>query len=197
MQLKRTWQVPAWLQIHHNNQSYPMEKSSASIFRQKKLLFPLLSVAIVMSINLLIFILPQPLATQLHETTVGQYQSIKLTPEINVELDERSAITVTNSEPPSVELINGSVYFDNDNKTMDTQQLEVTVGDIRFLPRGASFSLEALKNGGSIAIRDGQVEMNIGGQSRSVSAGQRIDFDKKHIVEESSIVDLDIAPWRR
>ncbi len=174
-----------------------MEKSSASIFRQKKLLFPLLSVAIVMSINLLIFILPQPLATQLHETTVGQYQSIKLTPEINVELDERSAITVTNSEPPSVELINGSVYFDNDNKTMDTQQLEVTVGDIRFLPRGASFSLEALKNGGSIAIRDGQVEMNIGGQSRSVSAGQRIDFDKKHIVEESSIVDLDIAPWRR
>ena len=68
-----------------------MEKSSASIFRQKKLLFPLLSVAIVMSINLLIFILPQPLATQLHETTVGQYQSIKLTPEINVELDKARA----------------------------------------------------------------------------------------------------------
>lgn len=174
-----------------------MKKTSVSLFRQKKLLLPLLSIAIVMSINFLIFILPQPLATQLHETAEGQYLSVSLTPHITVALDERSAITVTNSEPPSVELIKGNVYFDNKNAVADTQHLTVTVGDVRFLDRGANFSVESLRNGGSIAISDGQVEMSIGGQSRSVSAGQRIDFDKNAVIEESSVVGMDIAPWRR
>jgi transmembrane sensor len=174
-----------------------MDKSSVSIFRQKKLFLPLFSIAVVMSINFLIFILPQPLVTQLHETADGEYLSVSLTPQITVELDERSAITATNSEPPSVELIKGNVYFDNKNAAVETQHLSVTVGDIRFLGRGASFSVETLRNGGSITIRDGQVEMNIDGQSRSVSAGQRIDFDKKKVTEESSVVGIDIAPWRR
>jgi len=39
--------------------------------------------------------------------------------------------------------------------------------------------------------------MNIGDQARSVSAGQRIDFNSNRVIEEISIVDLDIASWRR
>jgi len=174
-----------------------MDKSSASTFRQKKFLLPFLTAAIAMLTGALIFILPPPLATQLHETTADQYQSVTVTPEVTVELDERSAITVTNSEPPSVELLMGNTYFDSKNTSVDAQKLEITVGDVRFLNMGASFSLETLRNGGSIAITDGQIEMNIGGQVRLLSAGQRINFDNQRVIDESSIVGLDIASWRR
>lgn len=174
-----------------------MDKSSVSIFRQKKFLLPFLSAAIAMLMGALIFILPPPLSAQLHETTADQYHSVTVTPEVTVELDERSAITVTNSEPPSVELLMGNVFFDRKNTSVDAQKLEITVGDVRFLDMGASFSLEMLRNGGSIAITNGQIEMNIGGQSRLISAGQRIDFDNKRVIDESSIVGLNIASWRR
>jgi len=174
-----------------------MDKSSASIFRQKKFLLPFLSAAIAMLMGALVFILPPPLATQLHETTVNQYQSVAVTPEITVELDERSAITVTNSEPPGVELLMGNAYFDSKNTSVDIQTIEISVGDVRFSDMGASFSLETLRNGGSIAITNGQVEMSIAGQVRLLSAGQRIDFDNQRIIEESSIVGLEVASWRR
>jgi transmembrane sensor len=174
-----------------------MDKSSASIFRTKKFLLPFLSAAIAMLTGALIFILPPPLSTQLHETTADQYQSVTVTPEVAVELDERSAITVTNSEPPSVELLMGNAYFDSNNTSEAIQTLEITVGDVRFLSMGASFSLETLRNGGSIAITNGQLEMNIGGQVHLLSAGQQINYDNQRVVDESSIVGLDVAPWRR
>ena len=177
-----------------------MDKSSVSIFRQKKFLLPFLSAAIAMLMGALIFILPPPLSAQLHETKADQYHSVTVTPEVTVELDERSAITVTNSEPPSVELLMGNAFFDRKKTSVDAQnaqKLEITVGDVRFLDMGASFSLETLRNGGSIAITNGQIEMNIGGQSRLISAGQRIDFDNKRVIDESSIVGLNIASWRR
>lgn len=173
--------------------SSQMNKPSVATFRQKKFFLPFLSAAIVMFMGALIFILPPPLTTQFHETTAGQFQSVTVTPGVTVELDEHSAIAVTNSEPPSVELIKGNAYFDSKNIAADSQTLEISVGKVRFLDKGASFSLETLKNGGSIAISNGQVEMNIGGQVRSVSAGQRIEFDNKRVIRESSIVDLDIA----
>ena len=174
-----------------------MDKSSVSIFRQKKFLLPFLSAAIAMLMGALIFILPPPLSAQLHETKADQYHTVTVTPAVTIELDERSAITVTNSEPPSVELLMGNAFFDRKKTSVDTQKLEITVGDVRFLDMGASFSLETLRNGGSIAIANGQIEMNIGGQSRLISAGQRIDFDNKRVIDESSIVGLNIASWRR
>lgn len=174
-----------------------MDQSSVSIFRQKKFILPFLSAAVVMLMGALIFILPPPLATQFHETKAGQYQRVTLTPGITVELDERSAIAVTNSEPLSIELIKGNAYFDNNNASAPIQALEISVGDVRFLDNGASFSLETLKNGGSVAISNGQMEINIGGQVHSASAGQRINFNNNRIIEELSIVDTDIASWRR
>lgn len=174
-----------------------MDKSLVSIFRRKKFLLPFLSAAIAMLMGALIFILPPPLATQLYETTTDQYQSVTITQEITVELDERSAITVTNSEPPRIELLMGNVYFDSKNTSGDAQKLEITVDDVRFLDMGASFSLETLRNGGSIAITNGQIEMNIDGQVRSLSAGQRINFNNQCVIDESSTAGMDIASWRR
>ena len=174
-----------------------MDPSSASTFWQKKFLLPFLSAAAVMLMGGIIFFLPPPLATQFHETMADQYQRVTLTPEVTVELDERSAIAVTNSEPLSIELIKGNAYFDNNHTAAQTQALEIVVGDVRFLAESASFSLETLKKGGRIAISNGQMEMNIGGQTRSVSAGQRVEFNNNRVIEEISNVDLDIASWRR
>lgn len=174
-----------------------MHSTTVSTFRLKKFLLPFLSAAAVMLVGGLIFFLPPPLATQLHETMADQYQRVILTPGITVELDERSAIAVTNSEPLSIELIKGNAYFDSNNTSAQIQALEIVVSDVRFLAKGASFSLETLKKGGRIAISNGQLEMNIGDQARFVSAGQRIDFNSNRVIEEISIVDLDIASWRR
>ena len=174
-----------------------MDKSSVSIFRQKKLLLPFFSAAMAMLAGALIFVLPPPLSTQLHETAAGQYQRVALTSDVSVELDANSAITVTNSEPPRVELIQGSTYFGGDSIAVDAKRLEIIMGDVRFWDMGADFSLQTIKNGGSIAITNGQLEMIIGDQTRLISAGQRVDFDNKHVIEESSVVGLDIAPWRR
>ena len=177
--------------------SHQMHKSSASTFRQKKFLLPFLSAVVVMLMGSLVFMLPSPMSTQFYETTLGQTQNVVVTPEIIVELDERSAITITNSEPPSVELIKGSTYFDNKSTSTGIQTLEINVGDVSFSDMGASFSLETLKDGGRIAVTSGQVEMYVGGQAHLVSAGQQVDFDKNRVIKESSIEGLDVAPWRR
>ncbi|MDH5480162.1 MAG: FecR domain-containing protein [Nitrosomonas sp.] len=174
-----------------------MNQSSAPVLRQKKYLLPFLSAAMAMLAGAVIFILPPPLSTQLHETAAGQYQSVVVTPNVTIELDANSAITVTNSEPPRVELIQGSIYFSGDNKAINAKRLEVIMGDVRFWDMGADFSLETIKTGGSIAIENGQIEMVAGEQTRLISAGQRVDFDNQRVIESSSIIGLKIAPWRR
>jgi transmembrane sensor len=174
-----------------------MNKPSVSIFRQKKLLLPFFSAAMAMLAGGLIFVLPSPLSTQLHETAAGQYQRVAITSDVSVELDANSAITVTNSEPPRVEIIQGSTYFSGNSIAVDTKRLEIITGDVRFWDMGADFSLQAINKGSSIAITKGQLEMIIGDQARLINAGQRIDFDNQRVIEESSVVGLDIAPWRR
>lgn len=174
-----------------------MGKTSVSIFRQKKFWLPFLSATLVMLIGLMIFIVPSPyLSSQLYETTAGQFRQVDVTPDVTVEMDANSAMTVANSVPPSVELIRGNVYFNGDGNAVDTIKLEVIMGQAYFQDNGASYSLETTKDGGSIAVSQGQLEMRIGDQTRLVSAGQRVDFDGFKVVGESSIVGLDIASWR-
>ncbi len=173
-----------------------MNKPSVSKTR-KKLLLPFLSATIVMLVGALIFVLPSPLSTQMHETTAGQYQRVAITPEISVELDANTALTVTNSEPPRVEIIQGNTYFSGNGSAADSKRLEIVIGDVRFGDMGADFSLQTIKSGGSIAIAKGQLEMTVGEQTRLINAGQRVDFDNSKIIEESSVVGMDIASWRR
>lgn len=174
-----------------------MNETSVSIFRYKKYLLPFLSATMAMLAGALIFVLPPPLSTQLYETTTGQYQRIELTPVVSVELDANSSITVTNSEPPRVEIIQGNTYFSGSSIVADANRLEVVTGDVRFRDMGADFSLQTINNSSKIAITSGQLEMTIGDQTRLILAGQRIDFDNKQVIEESSVVGLDIAPWRQ
>ncbi|MEK7771588.1 MAG: FecR domain-containing protein [Pseudomonadota bacterium] len=175
-----------------------MTKSTDNKFLlRKKLLLPFLSAAIAMLAGALIFIVPPPVATQFHETKAGQYKSITVTPDITVALDANTVITVTNSEPPKVELIQGNVYFDSKRLTLDAGILEIIVGDIRFWNRNANFSLQKHRQGGSIAVTQGQLEINLGNQTRQIGTGQLIDFDNEQIIEESAIIEPNVAPWRR
>tara|TARA_R110002073_G_scaffold65940_3_gene164373 strand:- start:2736 stop:3269 length:534 start_codon:yes stop_codon:yes gene_type:complete len=174
-----------------------MAEFQVSTYRYKKFLLPFITAAIAMLAGSLIFILPPPVATQFHETTAGKYLSISVAADITIELDANSAVTVTNSEPPKVELLQGNAYFEIQRKDVDTTKLEVILGDVLIRNQGTRFSLKKLKNGGRVAISKGQIEIYFGNQARLVNAGQQVDFDNAHITEESSIVGLDIATWRR
>lgn len=173
-----------------------MVKPSENIPQQRKLLLPFLSTAVAMLAGALIFAIPPPAATQFHKTTVGQHKSIAVTPDITLLLDANTAITVTNNRLPKVELIQGNAYFDSKHLNAGIRTLEIIVADSHFWNMGATFSLQKLPKGGSIAIAHGQLEMTLDNQVRQISAGQRIDFDHNKITEESSTVGLDIAPWR-
>jgi ferric-dicitrate binding protein FerR (iron transport regulator) len=164
----------------------------------RKYLLPFLSAAVAMLAGALIFIIPPPQSTQLYETAVEQYQHFTIEPDINIDLNENSAITVTNSQPTKIELLRGSAYFDVEGGRGTGSKLEAIVGNARIRDIGARFSLKVLNNGdGSVAIADGQIEIYIGSLTHLIQAGQQVDFDKTHIIKEASIVGTDIAPWRQ
>ncbi len=163
----------------------------------KKYFFPVLSIVVIMLVGGSIFIVPPPLVTEYHETKPDQYQHITIQPDITIELDTGSALMLTRSQSPKVELLRGNAYFDTGNKSADARQLEVIAGDVRILGKSAGFGVVIANQGGSVAVSTGQVEMILHGQGKSISAGQRVDFDSKQITVESSITDSDIAPWRQ
>ncbi len=173
-----------------------LKEPGSSLLRRGKLIFPFLSAVIVMLVGSLIFIVPPPIDTQLHETASGKYLTVAVTPDITISLDSNSAIAVTKSEPLRVELLQGNAYFDVENKSTDGHKLEITLGQVRFRDIGTRFSLETIKNGGSLAIMSGQVEIHLDTQVHLIEAGQRVYFDNLQLIEKSTMIDMDIAPWR-
>lgn len=163
----------------------------------KKYFFPVLSIVVIMLVGGSIFIVPPPLVTEYHETKPDQYQHIMIQPEITIELDVGSALMLTRSQSPRAELLRGNAYFDTRNKSADARQLEVTIGDVRILGKGAGFGATIANQGGSVAVSTGQIEMILHGQSKSVGAGQRVNFDSKQVTAEFSVADSDVAPWRQ
>jgi hypothetical protein len=53
------------------------------------------------------------------------------------------------------------------------------------------------KNGGDIAIAEGQIELQIGTQTLAIGAGRLINFDTTRIINEAIIASSEIAPWRQ
>ncbi|MDP1557936.1 MAG: FecR domain-containing protein [Nitrosomonas sp.] len=174
-----------------------MTESKASNFSRKKLVIPFLSALAAMLVGAVVFILPPPLSNQFHATAAGQYQNVSVGPDISIDMNANSAMTVSNSQPPEIELLQGSIYFDIKNKDADTSKLIAIAGNARIKNIGTRFSLQKQKDGGSIAITDGQIEIHIGSQIRVIDAGQQVDFDGTQITEETSIIGANIAPWRQ
>lgn len=118
-------------------------------------------------------------------------------PDIRIDMNSNSSMTVSNEQPPVIELLQGSVYFDITNSNPNTNKLIAMVNEARIKNTGARFSAELQNDGGSIAIEEGQVEIQIGAQTRTINTGQQIVFGRTQITDESSITSSSVAPWRQ
>ncbi len=158
----------------------------------KKYRIPFITAALAALTSGVIFILPAPQSTQLYENKETYTLNISVTPDILIDLDSNSAMTVTNSKPLSVELLHGNAYFEINN-----EELKITSGSINVTATATHFSLEKLTTGNRIAISDGQVSINIGALTQDINAGQQIDFDNSKAIKEVSITGSDVATWRK
>lgn len=168
-----------------------------SVFRQKKVLLPVLSAVLAMLVGALIFVVPPPLVKQMHETAAGQYLKIEITPTITAEMDAQSSITVLKTDPPKVELIQGNLYINDKSPQADQINLEVTLVGAVINGMGGSFSVQQQKDQYQVAVASQRIEIKTLGQSRMVNAGRQIAFDNAKIISESAIGTASIAPWRQ
>lgn len=174
-----------------------MTETKSAPLSRRKYIIPFVSVAAAMLFGITIFILPPPTSHQLHTTATGQYEQVFVGPNIRIDMNSNSSMTVSNGQPPVIELLQGNVYFDITNSDTNTNKLVAIVDEARIKNIDARFSAERQNDGGSVAIAEGQVEIQIGAQSRLINAGQQIVFGRTQITEESSITSADVAPWRQ
>lgn len=164
---------------------------------RKKYIIPFVSAAIAMLFGTTIFILPPPISNQLHTTSAGQYEQVFVGPNIRIDMNTNSSMTVSSDQPPKIELLQGSIYFDITNSGANTSKLVVIVNEARIKNIGTQFSVARQNNGGSVAVSEGQIEIQIGTQLRLIDAGYQVRFDGSQITEEISVMSTDIAPWRQ
>jgi len=136
----------------------------------------------------------KPTATRIHQTVPGQRLTITATPDIDISLDTDSTVTVSNSEPPKIELLRGNAYFDVKNKGDEKLQVKVDTTYIKDL--GTRFSIRRRIDGGSVAVAEGQVEIQVETGTYLVSSRERADFDGKRVTGHRMISEADVAPWR-
>lgn len=163
--------------------------------QRRKVILSVFSVLLVIAASFLIYFIPHPTTIQLYETTPGQYQTIEITPEIIIDLNDASSVAVKKSQPIQVELLRGEAYFDV--HTTQNDQLEVILGNARIKHIGTRFVIRMEKNGGVIAVNEGQVELQIGNLNQVIGAGRQTSFNATTIVGEASISPAEIAPWRQ
>lgn len=173
-----------------------MTETKQSPTSLRKLIIPFATAIAVMLFGVSIFILPPPISHQLHTTSAGQHDLVFVGPDIRIHMNANSSMTVSNDQPPKVELLQGSVYFDITNSDANTSKLALIINEARIKNIGTQFSAERQNDGGQIAIADGLVEIQIGSQSRLIHAGQQVTFDINKITQESPIDRSDVAPWR-
>lgn len=136
----------------------------------------------------------KPMSTRIHQTVPGQRLTVTATPDIDVSLDADSSVTISNSQPPRIELLRGNAYFDV--KHNDAGKLQVKVGTVYIRDIGTRFSVSRRGNGGSIAVASGQVEIQVETGTYLVSARERADFDSARVTGQRVIAEADVAPWR-
>jgi ferric-dicitrate binding protein FerR (iron transport regulator) len=163
----------------------------------KKFILSFISVLLVIAASFLIYIIPHPTTTRLYETASEQYLTIKVTPEITIDLDTNSSVAVKKDDSIQIELLRGEAYFDVHSTQENGDKLEIILGNARIRNTGTRFSIRRQKNGGDIAIAEGQIELQIGTQTLAIGAGRLINFDTTRIINEAIIASSEIAPWRQ
>lgn len=171
-----------------------MTKANPTPSNRRKYIIPFASAAAVMLFGATIFILPPPTTSyQLYTTTSGQYEQVSVGSDIRIDMNTNSSMTVSTDQPPQVELLQGSLYVESTG----TSKLAIIVNEARIKNIGTQFSVTRQNNGGSVAVSDGQVEIQIGTQSRPINAGYQVTFDNTKITAEKTIARPDVAQWRQ
>jgi transmembrane sensor len=152
-------------------------------------------IIIAVSLGLMSWFIAKPLSTRLHETEPGQRVTITATPNIDISLDADSSVTVSNTDPPRMELLRGNAYFDVRGDGAGKLQLKVGTTYIR--DTGTRFSVSKSSTGGSVAVASGEVEIQVEMGTYLVGAHETADFDGVRVTGQRVIPDSAIAPWRR
>ncbi|MEO6823343.1 MAG: FecR domain-containing protein [Nitrosospira sp.] len=147
-----------------------------------------------LGLGLLSWVIAKPVATRIHQTVPGERLTVAATPDIDVSLDADSSVTISNSQPPRIELLRGNAYFDV--KRSDAGKLQVKVGTVYINDIGTRFSVSMRGNGGSVAVASGQVEIQVETGTYLVSARERVDFDSARVSGQRVITESAVAPWR-
>jgi ferric-dicitrate binding protein FerR (iron transport regulator) len=140
------------------------------------------------------WLIAKPMATKLHETMPGQRITVAATPHIDISLDSDSSVTVTNTEPPRIELLQGNAFFDV--KSTNAEKLQIKVDTVYISDTGSRFSVSKRSNGGSVAVAAGQIEIQVGTGKYLVGSRERADFNDKTVTGQRVVAEGDIAPWK-
>ncbi|HVW63560.1 MAG TPA: FecR domain-containing protein [Nitrosospira sp.] len=162
--------------------------------RWRRFLIHLSIVSAAMFLGVMSWLIAKPMATRLHETVPGQRITVTATPQIDISLDSDSSVTVTNTEPPRIEVLRGNAYFDV--KDTGAEKLQVKVGTAYVRGMNNRFSVSKRSNGGSVAVAAGQVEIQVETGKFLVGSRERADFSDKTVTAQRVIAEADIAPWK-
>src|SRR5687768_8507398 len=149
--------------------------------------------ATALGLGLMSWFIAKPMATRIHQTVPGERLTVNATPDIDISLDADSSVTVSNAEPPQIELLRGNAHFDAKGNGAGKLQLKVGTTYIRDI--GTRFSVRKFANGGTIAVSSGQVEVQVETGKFLIGAHERADFDGIRVTGQRIIADADVAPW--
>ena len=162
--------------------------------RWRRFLIHLSIASAALFLGLMSWLIAKPMATRLHQTLPGERLTVAATPHIDISLDSDSSVTVTNTEPPRIELLRGNAFFDV--KNTDAEKLQIKVGTVYIRGTGGRFSVSKRSSGGGVAVAAGQLEIQVETGKYLVGSRERADFSDKTVTGQRVIAEADIAPWR-
>jgi transmembrane sensor len=134
-----------------------------------------------------------------HLTGVAELRELTLEDGSIVHLDAASAIAVRYDEGHrAVELLAGQAFF----KVVSARDrpFVVTAGNVTVTVRGTAFDVGSFRNGVSVGVQSGTVEILVSGGERNLlstlTQGERMVVDKHGGVVRSQIAPADVASWR-
>ena len=173
----------------------PTKSPHTFVFSWRRFFMHCAIISIGVFFGLLSWYISKPQTTRFYQTSVEQYQSIEVTPHIEIFLDMNSAVAVADNEPVKIELLKGNAYFETHGGAL--HELEVKVGDALIRDIGTRFRVSMLTDGsGNIAVEEGQVKIHVASGIHLISAGEQADFNGLNVTEHQLITEIDIAPWR-
>lgn len=134
-----------------------------------------------------------------HLTGIAELREVTLEDGSIVHLDAASAIAVRyDKEHRNVELLAGQAFF----KVASARErpFVVTAGNVAVTVRGTAFDVGASRDGVSVAVQSGTVEVLVSGSERNVlstlTRGERMVVDRQGAAARFEVAPEDVASWR-